>query len=64
MFQLELDEGERKLLAQVLERSLRNLREEIAGTEDYDYRQGLKKQEAQLKKLIAALQAPAPPPHG
>ncbi|MBI4674132.1 MAG: hypothetical protein HY741_21010 [Chloroflexi bacterium] len=41
MFHLELDSEQVELLRQVLQRSLNELREEIASTEDYDYRQDL-----------------------
>jgi len=53
--QLVLDEEERKTLEEVLSEALPNLREEVYKTENYDYREQLKRRETVLKALLERL---------
>jgi hypothetical protein len=54
--QLNLSTEEREVLADVLSTYLSNLRYEIADTDDYDYRTGLKEKETILTRIVAALE--------
>ena len=54
--QLEIDEREATMLNQVLSNYLPELRSEIANTENYNWRQDLKRDEEVIKSLIAKLQ--------
>jgi len=54
--QLNLSTEEREVLADVLSSYLSNLRYEIADTDDYDYRTGLKEKETVLNRIAAALE--------
>ena len=58
MLELDLNEEEQSILKMVLESYLSDLRMEIADTDSYDFRQGLKERKAVLIKVIEAL-APA-----
>lgn len=53
--QLALDTEEAALLHRVLTSYLSDLREEIGKTENFDFRQGLKQDEAQIKSLLSRL---------
>ena len=53
-FSLQPDEA--SLLKEILKQYLSNLRLEIGGTDSYDFRQGLKKNEEAIKALIARLE--------
>jgi hypothetical protein len=53
--QINLDENEVSALLEALNTYIPNLREEIGKTESYDYREGLKAQEAVLTSLVAKL---------
>ena len=58
--QLMLDGNEAEVLKRVLSQALSDLRMEISDTENYDMRQGLKRDEETLKSIIARLDvAPA-----
>lgn len=51
-----LKEEEREALLEVLGEALRNLREEVYKTENFDYRQELKHREEVVKTLLARLE--------
>jgi hypothetical protein len=53
--QVNLDENEVSAILEALSTYIPTLREEIGKTENYDYREGLKAQEAVLTKLVAKL---------
>jgi hypothetical protein len=53
---LQLSDEERVELRDVLTSYLSDLRMEIADTDSYDFRQGLKKREAVLNDLLRRLQ--------
>jgi hypothetical protein len=53
--ELLLESGETDLLKRVLNSYLSELRGEIGKTDDYDFRQGLKQDEEQIKSLLARL---------
>ncbi|HZU76308.1 MAG TPA: hypothetical protein VFA70_06055 [Dehalococcoidia bacterium] len=53
-----LSKTEAELLVELLGNNLRDLREEVYKTEDYDWRQALKQREATLRALLERLQAP------
>jgi hypothetical protein len=55
--QLTLSEEEKHALVEILNEALPNLREEVYKTENYDYREQLKRREALLKELLARLSA-------
>lgn len=55
--ELTLTAEEASFLHRILTNYLPGLREEIAGTENYDWRQALKKDEDMLKALIARLES-------
>ncbi len=50
-----LKEEERQALIEVLGEALRNLREEVHKTENFDYREELKQREAVVKNLLGRL---------
>lgn len=56
MIQIELTSEEAGILREILTSYLSDLRMEIAGTENMDFREALKKKEALLKKLIQRLE--------
>lgn len=53
---LKLHDSERELLLRILQQYLSDLRMEIADTEQYEFRQGLKEDENVIKDLIARLE--------
>jgi hypothetical protein len=64
---LTLDPEDANLLEQVLNSRVGDLRFEISNTDDYDFRQGLKADEARLKALLERLRLAreaAQPPAG
>ena len=52
MTQLSLDDGDAALLADALRSYLSDLHSEIAGTDNFDYREGLKKREQRLIVIL------------
>ena len=55
MIQLQLDEGERLVLLQLLESCISDLRVEITGTDNINYKQMLKQRKEVFLKLQQAL---------
>lgn len=55
MVTLELSDEEARELHAILESYLSDLRMEIADTDRMDFREGLKRREALMKKVLAAL---------
>lgn len=55
--QMQLTEAERATLAEVLNEVLPSLREEITRTENYDFREQLKRRKAVLEQILARLAA-------
>jgi hypothetical protein len=53
--QVVLNDEERETLMEVLSEALPNLREEVYKTENFDYREELKRREANIKSLLARL---------
>lgn len=53
--QIALDEEEKLTLVEVLSELLPDLREEVYKTENYDYRQQLKRRETVVKELLTRL---------
>ena len=60
---LELTRREAEELGKVLESYLSELRMEIAGTDSWDYRQGLKERKIVLHQLLQQVQAPCGSSH-
>ena len=60
---LELTRREGEELAKVLESYLSELRMEIAGTDSWDYRQGLEERKIVLNQLLQQVQAPCDSSH-
>jgi hypothetical protein len=56
--QIELDEGQCAELQQLLESSLGDLSTEIAGTDNYEYRQGLRERRTILESVLYQLDNP------
>lgn len=54
--ELTLQQSEAELLLRILRQYLSDLRMEIADTEQYEFRQGLKQDEAIIKDLIGRLE--------
>ncbi len=54
MIHLDLTESERLTIVDVLTTLRMDLRMEIAGTDSYDYRQGLKARKETVKKVLEA----------
>lgn len=54
--QLALGTEETELLLRILHGYLSDLRMEIAGTESFDFRQGLKQDEERIKALLGRLE--------
>ncbi|MGE0057026.1 MAG: hypothetical protein AB7P33_16730 [Dehalococcoidia bacterium] len=54
---IQLDDRESELLLQVLRNTLSDLRMTISDTENYDWRQEMKKDEELMKSLIARLES-------
>jgi len=57
---LVLDKEDYLLLKQVLERYISNLRMEIAGTENFEWRKSMHEDEDRAKRLLARLDEPIP----
>jgi len=57
--QIALNDEERRVLLEVLNETLPDLREEVYKTENFDYRAQLKRREALLKSLLERLCAAA-----
>ena len=53
--QIALDDEEKLTLVEVLNEILPDLREEVYKTENYDYRQQLKRRETVVKELLTRL---------
>lgn len=53
--QIVLDDEEKLTLVEVLNEVLPDLREEVYKTENYDYRQQLKRRETVVKELLTRL---------
>ncbi len=53
--QIALDDEEKLTLVEVLNEVLPDLREEVYKTENYDYRQQLKRRETVVKELLTRL---------
>jgi hypothetical protein len=60
MITLELTPEDRDELYAILENVLSDLRMEIAGTDNADFREGLKWRQMFLEKLLARLERPGP----
>ena len=58
--ELGIDTEDARLLQQVLERSLGELRSEIAGTESLKWRESMHEDEARLKAILGRLAKLAP----
>jgi hypothetical protein len=56
MLQIQLSTEEARLLREILESYLGDLREEVHHTDSFEYREALKHEEATLKKLLQQLQ--------
>jgi hypothetical protein len=61
---LELSREEFQLMQQVLERHISNLRAEIAGTENYQWRKDMQADEEKLKSILARLSQAKPADSG
>ncbi len=57
--QILLNDEERQTLVEILNETLPNLREEVYKTENFDYREQLKRRESLLVSLLARLSAAA-----
>jgi len=57
---IELDNDQSELLREVLDSVFRDLRYEIADTDNYDYKQGLKDREATLVSILSMVGGPLP----
>jgi len=57
--QIALNDEERRVLLEVLNETLPDLREEVYKTDNFDYRAQLKRREALLKSLLERLSAVA-----
>lgn len=56
MMQLALDAQEASVLAGALRTYLSDLRSEVAATDSFDFREGLKQQEATLARILDELE--------
>mgnify|MGYP001077100007 FL=1 len=56
MVYIQLDEEERTMLLQLLDTCVSDLRQEIADTDNYNYKNMLKQRREVLLKLLSALQ--------
>ncbi len=56
---IQLDDRESELVLQVLRNTLSDLRMTISNTENFDWRQDMKKDEELMKSLIARLESPS-----
>lgn len=55
MLQLDLTKDEKAMLLDVLEYDLKELRNEISNTENWEFKKGLKPRQALLEKVAAQL---------
>ncbi len=55
MNQLPLEQEEKEILTEVLESKLADLRYEIADTDQYDFKQGLKNRKTLLEQVLEKL---------
>ncbi len=55
MFSVELNEEEKLILAETLDRSLKDLSYEIADTDDHDFRENLKNRREVIRRVHSAL---------
>lgn len=55
MIKLDLNKEEQAILADTLEYDLKDLRNEISNTENWEFKVGLKKKEELIKKVLASL---------
>ena len=58
--EMTLDDDHVSLLRRILDGYLRDLRMEIAGTDDPEYRRGLQAREQQVRGLLGPLGGPLP----
>lgn len=58
---IQLDDRESELLLQVLRNTLSDLRMTISNTENYEWRQQMKKDEELMKSIIARLESEVAP---
>ncbi len=61
MYAVELNEQERQVLVELVEREIPSLRDEIWHTDVHEYREFLKARERLLKALVGKLQGSAEP---
>lgn len=59
---LNLDQSEAAVLAEVLEAYLGDLSTEIANTDSYEFRQGLKERREVLARILESLRREVPAP--
>lgn len=57
MISIHLDEAERLIMVEILHSTVMDLRMEIAHTDSYDFRQGLKGRKETVKKVLEAFEA-------
>ncbi len=55
MTTINLSDKEQQLLIEILDREIRNLRDEIFHTDDHEYREFLKERENSVKELLRRL---------
>ena len=60
MIRLQLDEEEKSIMLQLLETCISDIHVEIAGTDNFDYKNMLKGRKAVMIKVLEALQATEP----
>ena len=60
MMRLELSNAEERILREVLESTLSDLRMEMADTDSKDFRDTLKERKRVLEKVLAAMGPPRP----
>lgn len=60
MVDLHLDDDQAVVLREILDATLRDLRFEIADTDNAIYRDGLREREAMLRAMLAPLGGPLP----
>jgi len=56
MIKLNLDEGDVRVLAEILQSTLSDLSYEISDTDQHDFREGLKARREALKRVVAAIE--------
>ena len=57
MIELDLSKEEQEILVETLKSALSNLSYQIADTDNFDFRQGLRAKADALKKVVAELEA-------